>query len=387
MATTIPDRVQKSLDDSGKKQSQLAREIGLDPTKLSKALSGTRAFSTGELAAISDALTVDIYWLINGEASSFSPRLAYRHTFNGETREHEAPSDELAEQMERITLAYQQARLEPDARLDAFRAAVGTDAFHAENLPTEHRQLRKAARRTHRLWRDWLTSGKDPVADTSAFLAEHFGIDLIVADVAGAQRVNAQSLQVAGANVIVVERSGSWYSALFAIFHELAHFVTGALAWKGQGTDEDVAEFEKLANGFAGDVLLSRAELLSTPVAHLPEPELAEFLWERAISLITLRHRCASNHVEPPARALRQGDITLHWREAHGDARSRVWSAPSYPTRLVDRHQQLARSGDVPPDVLAWMLEVPVEELEVRHSPVTLSSDTHSLLEELGIPT
>lgn len=386
MSTTISDRVQQSLRASGMLKSQLAAAIGLDPTKLSKSLGETRAFSTGELAAISDALRVDIYWLINGAPSPLSPRLAYRHSFNGETGEHEPPSDALAEQMERVTLAYQQARLAPDAHLEAFRKDVGTDVFDAENLPTDFHQLRKAAQRTHRLWRSWLAEGRDPVVDASSFLEEHFGVDLVVADVAGAQRVNGQSLQVAGANVIVVERSGSWYSTLFAIFHELAHFITGALAWRGQRGVEDVAQFEKLANGFAGDVLLSRDELRVAQVASLPLADLAEFLWEHGIGLSTLRNRCASTHIEAPGSDLRQGDITLHWRSLHGDARARVWSAPSYPARLIAQHEMLAISGDVPPGLLAWMLDVPTEELEVRHSPVALAPETHSLLEELGIP-
>ncbi|MGO2584300.1 MAG: ImmA/IrrE family metallo-endopeptidase [Brachybacterium tyrofermentans] len=387
MNTTIAQRVFQRLGSSSLSQKALGDLIGLDATKMSKARNGSRAFSTGELAAISDALKVDIYWLINGEPSDLSPRYAYRHTFDEYAGAHSKPCDALEQQIERTVLAYTQAGLERDDRLEQFRALVGGDRFNLGNLPTGFQDVRPAARAVQMKWKEWLSRGKDPVRDIESFLWEHFGVELVVADVAGQHRVNTQVVQVAGASVIVVERSGTWYSTLFGIFHELAHLIFGALGWRGEGADSDDSAFEPFANGFAGDVLLSRDDLTSTPrIAEMPLEELADFLWAHAVGLETARIRCAINRVDGPSADIAQGDITLQWRDAHGDERMNIWGAPSYPRRLVDRHEELVRSGDAGPDVLAWMLGVPAEELVVKREPTPLDEDTRALLEQLGIP-
>lgn len=385
MGTTIAHRVLQRLGSSSLSQKDLAERIGLNPTKLSKSLREHRAFSTGELAAISDALKVDIYWLINGEPSDLSPRYAYRHTFDGETGTHARPSDALQQQIEHIVLAYNQAGLDRDERLEQFRSLVGADRYSLGNPPAEFHDLRPATRAVQAKWQVWLRQGNDPVRDIVSFLWENFGVDLVVADVAGQHRVNTQVAQVAGANVIVVERSGTWYSTLFGIFHELAHLVFGALAWRGEEADSDDSGFERFANGFAGDVLLSREDLVAPPrLADMPLEELADFLWKHAVGLETARVRCATNRVDGPAH-FTQGDITLQWRVAHGDERMNTWGAPSYPRRLIDRHEELVRSGDAGPDILAWMLGVPAEELIVQREPTPLDEDTRALLEQLGI--
>lgn len=387
MSTTTYERVLRRLVDSGLSQSTLGERIGLDASKLSKSLHGTRAFSTGELAAISDVLAIDLYWLINGEPGALSPRYAYRHTFDGESGIHARPSDALHEQIENIVLAYNQAGLDQDDRLDRFREDIGVDTYSMSNLPTSFDAVRPAMLAVQRVWQGWLRQGKDPVRGIETFLREHFGVDLVVADVAGQHRVNTQVIQAAGARAIVVERSGNWYSTLFGIFHELAHLVFGALAWKGEASEGDDSRFEMFANGFAGDVLLSRGDVIAAPgIAELGLEQLADFLWDHAVGLETARVRCESNRVAGPAAHITQGDITLQWRDIHDGERVNVWNAPSYPERLVDRHEQLVRAGDIPPDALAWMLGVPPEELVVQQEASPVEEDTRALLEQLGIP-
>lgn len=387
MTDPIAQRVSQRLQSSGLTHQSLADEIGLDKSKLSKSLNGTRAFSSGDLAAISDALEVDIYWLIGGQPSSFSPRYAYRHTFNGDTGGHERPNGPLAGEIEKIILAYQQARLDADHRLARFRASIGTDRYNSAHLPTNYPMVAPASTAVRKLWQAWIDGGNEPVRDIEKFLREHFGIDLVVADVAGDHRANAQAVVVAGSPIIVVERSGTWYSTLFGIFHELAHLVFGAVSWRGESDEDGEAAFEKFANGFAGDILLSRADLRGgSSLPSMSLADLAEFLWDHAIGLGTARIRCRQNRVDEPAAEITQGSITLRWRHVHGDVRASAWAAPSYPSRLIDRHEELVRTGDVPPDTLAWMLQVPVEDLVVKHEPPPLDEDTKGLLDQLGIP-
>ena len=64
---SIPDRVRDLISESGLTQHDFAVRIGLDDSKLSKALSGSRRFSSLDLARIADLCTVTVDWLITGD--------------------------------------------------------------------------------------------------------------------------------------------------------------------------------------------------------------------------------------------------------------------------------------------------------------------------------
>lgn len=59
-------RVRSSIQESGLAQREVARYIGLDETKLSKALKGTRRFRPDELTQLADAAGVTVNWLLSG---------------------------------------------------------------------------------------------------------------------------------------------------------------------------------------------------------------------------------------------------------------------------------------------------------------------------------
>ncbi|WP_245580278.1 TetR/AcrR family transcriptional regulator [Arthrobacter castelli] len=59
-------RVKLSIRNSGLAQREVARSIGLDETKLSKALKGTRRFRPDELTLLADAAGVTVNWLLSG---------------------------------------------------------------------------------------------------------------------------------------------------------------------------------------------------------------------------------------------------------------------------------------------------------------------------------
>ena len=63
----IPDRVLSLIEASGLSRRAFAHEIGLDDSKLSKSLSGTRRFSSLDLARIADRWNVTVDWLVTGE--------------------------------------------------------------------------------------------------------------------------------------------------------------------------------------------------------------------------------------------------------------------------------------------------------------------------------
>ena len=59
-------RVRTAIRDSGLAQRDVARHIGIDETKLSKALRGTRRFRPDELTQLAAAAGVTVNWLLSG---------------------------------------------------------------------------------------------------------------------------------------------------------------------------------------------------------------------------------------------------------------------------------------------------------------------------------
>ncbi|WP_104177505.1 TetR/AcrR family transcriptional regulator [Cryobacterium sp. Y50] len=59
-------RVRTAIHDSGLAQRDVARHIGIDETKLSKALKGTRRFRPDELTQLATAAGVTVNWLLSG---------------------------------------------------------------------------------------------------------------------------------------------------------------------------------------------------------------------------------------------------------------------------------------------------------------------------------
>ncbi|MFE6160955.1 TetR/AcrR family transcriptional regulator [Streptomyces sp. NPDC056486] len=60
----VADRVRKVIADAGATQREFARRVVMDPSKLSRSLSGTRRFTAAELARIADTGGVDAGWLL-----------------------------------------------------------------------------------------------------------------------------------------------------------------------------------------------------------------------------------------------------------------------------------------------------------------------------------
>jgi Zn-dependent peptidase ImmA (M78 family)/transcriptional regulator with XRE-family HTH domain len=79
----IPDRVLSLIKGSGLSRGAFAQEIGLDDSKLSKSLSGTRRFSSLDLARIADRYDVTVDWLVTGEEQ---PLAVAARTTSGEAR-------------------------------------------------------------------------------------------------------------------------------------------------------------------------------------------------------------------------------------------------------------------------------------------------------------
>jgi Zn-dependent peptidase ImmA (M78 family)/transcriptional regulator with XRE-family HTH domain len=74
----ISERVLRLIEASGLSRGDFARRIGLDDSKLSKSLGGTRRFSSLDLSRIADQYDVTVDWLVTGEEPALA--LAARTT-------------------------------------------------------------------------------------------------------------------------------------------------------------------------------------------------------------------------------------------------------------------------------------------------------------------
>lgn len=100
-ADATRSRVRTSLANSGLAQREFARRIGLDETKLSKALNGTRRFAPAELVQIANTAGVTVNWLISGSdyavGPAATPAAEVLPTRHRENREQAARRREIIE--------------------------------------------------------------------------------------------------------------------------------------------------------------------------------------------------------------------------------------------------------------------------------------------------
>jgi len=89
--TGVTERVRASIRNSGMAQREIAQFMGLDETKLSKALNGARRFHPEELTSLADVTGVTVNWLLSGSDETRGPSvppppmaLPTRHTENKE---------------------------------------------------------------------------------------------------------------------------------------------------------------------------------------------------------------------------------------------------------------------------------------------------------------
>jgi transcriptional regulator with XRE-family HTH domain len=70
----VLERITTALSDSGKTQTELAHETGLEKTALSKALAGKRRLNLFETAAIADVLGLTLDELVADDQPVFAMR-------------------------------------------------------------------------------------------------------------------------------------------------------------------------------------------------------------------------------------------------------------------------------------------------------------------------
>lgn len=221
-----------------------AEQIGLDESKLSKSLSGTRRFSSLDLARISDLGHVSVDWLITGEESELA--MAARTT-SGNAKSA-------------ITVARQYCTMREDIAVLGYPQPWRpvSSAPGGGYVEQGRRLADSASRRLAELG----FSAK--VGDLPAAVEVAFGIDVAVTELADG--FDGLATSSPAAKLIVLGTTTVPARQRFTLAHELAHLLVADD--QGVHLDQDVYSraqakdpSEMRANAFASAVLMPESEL------------------------------------------------------------------------------------------------------------------------------
>lgn len=359
---SISDRIRARLEQLNLKQEDLVERVNksgvlsFDKTKLSKSLSGKRNFTSSEIAVIADFLSLDAYYLITGEHADYEPKIAARHNFKDQ--EHSVDWEALNRQIRNVADAYTQVNLEGNGVLENVRRALRAPSGNQVDYVTG----RKLAVEMRKLW--VASDCSDIVLDLPQFLENHMGIDLVVVDGVETNRAQANSFQVAGNSVIVVVQTGSWYSAVFATIHEVAHLLFDDHFQHDITLEPNRGDSEAYANGFAADFLLPFDTFTDFQSPTLKNVALAA--WHAGVGAKTISNRSASTN-KPLTLTFSQLELDAEFELQFGfdavNERRAAWRSARFPERLIQAHRNAVTGGETTPGYLAWMLGVPEEEL------------------------
>lgn len=246
MATTA-DRVRDLIMASGLSQHAFAVEIGLDDSKLSKSLGGTRRFSSFDLARIAQCCTVTVDWLITGQ----EPALAVAARTTGGSA-----GAALAEARRLATMRTDLAELGYPQTWSLPAVNAGSGSWSAQGS-----RLAEAA----------LTHVGGEVTDLVAAIETAFGIDVAIT----ALGVGFDGLATSSDTVKLIVLATTTVPARqrFTLAHELGHLLAGDD--QGVHLDEDVFDraqmrnpSEMRANAFAAALLMPTARLRTAVGDH-----------------------------------------------------------------------------------------------------------------------
>ena len=364
MATTsIGDRVRASIPTQ-LSQRRLAPEVGMTHDALSRAINGQRHFSAIELAKLAELLDVDTHWLITGDQDPFKVRLAARHPWGQSSAEQEESDGAII------------ARV-----LDAYRAAYaqgGRMPTSMNPLPTDPTQLRRL------LW----TAGQDAgVRDLAEQVENVLGVD-IVRD-PGLQ--TDYSFRIGDHAVVLLKSTVYWFRANWSIAHELGHLALGHHV-HGRTTPADEAP----ADAFAGEFLLPEDMVSDADWGTMTAEQLALWLWNAGVSTVALGRRLSALGISPSDEvrvALKDStpklmrtyvDLISANVQTSGDSiweRENATTGRQFPERLVVALTDRVEAGQADPYLLAWVREVPVDDLSWPEPDLEAASPDHIDLE------
>lgn len=320
--SSTSDRVRGLIQASGLTQREFAARIGLDESKMSKALSGGRRFSSLDLARIADLCQVTVDWLITGE----EPALAFAARMTGGSA-----GAAIREARRLSTLRSDIAELGFTQPWRSVTAALrGTDVAQGQALAAA--ALAQAG-------------DVDMRDDLAGVVEAVFGADVAVAEI-GAD-FDGLATSSGEVKLILVATSHLPARQRFTIAHELGHLLAGDD--QGVHLDRDIFDrtqarepSERRANAFAAAFLM-------------PEDDVRQAVGSSGLTEAGFAELACRLVVTPSALAIRLKGLRLV-DAGTGDRFARMTAVDA--ARIAEQGAELARrtteSGRVrPPGLLA----------------------------------
>ncbi|MDR7161389.1 XRE family transcriptional regulator [Arthrobacter sp. BE255] len=350
-------RALQRIESLQMKHADVATAINMTPDALSRSLRGQRNFKLVEMAALADHLNTSIHWLVTGERDPYEVKLSARHQWDPGSRADHPHDWKTAKRVGNdVAGIYHQADVGP----------AGNPTTVGEGCtPNDAAQ-----------WaREYLVAG----LPAGAVLADHladviervFGIDVFVIDYD--KEFDAYSAEANGAKFIVQKTTGAWWRAVFNVAHEFGHILHSDLAYSDE--ERMVRADEWWANNFAAELLLPETDMQAFDWAKGSVKDLGEFVVNHRVSTAAMANRVKSLGITPSATLseallwktprLLQAVHSPFWVAPLEDA----YRSPRFPIRIIQAHQVAVAEGRANGQTLAWMLGVPVEDVDPAWSP------------------
>lgn len=336
--------------------------IELEPSKLSKALAGTRRFTPLELALIAEQGQTSTDWLLNGPQER--PSLA--------ARAHDESTSEATQQVCR--------RAE---ELDEVYDTLAAAGFAREAPPLPHvrpggRMIDHGAALAAQALELVAASGarSDAVDDLPDVVEQVFGVDVGIEGLPG---FDGLAWCRNGFRLLLISNAGSWTRQRFTVAHELGHIIAGDA--QDLQVDLDVmvpsaghGQTEMRANTFAAAFLMP-ADTITARWRGVDEGLFAQLVGELRVSPSALAWRLLNLGLISSSERARLGSVAL-WECAERGGWLDTYRVLTRNQSEVRRPGLLSRDvlrafedGAVSARVAARVLDIPPETLLPNSPP------------------
>ena len=363
---TLAARVRQAIVASGMSQQALAEHIGMDPTALSKVLTGKRGLSSLELALIADATAVRVDELLDPGRHA-GPHVAAR------TQRDKSPAVDEALR-----------RVDDFLEIDALLCDLGLSApVSSLPVPVTDGTYRGQAIELARSVRELAGIGDGYIEELASFCEDRLGVDVAVESLPPG--LDGLSVSRGNYRLALVSSAIPATRQRYTLAHEIGHLAADDT--QDVMIDEDLfgdTEQEKRANVFASSFLMPESSLRrAMGTAGLVEASIGDMLANYKVSLDALAWQLFSVRLVDKAGrervrqlssrklSLLAGHAAEYQRQLQDHGQRRL------PSGLLRRAIEAYNKGGIGVRVLARLAEIPPEMLleQLSAPPVSDSDD------------
>jgi Zn-dependent peptidase ImmA (M78 family)/transcriptional regulator with XRE-family HTH domain len=352
------DRIRQAMHSAGWNQHDLGERIGLDDTKMSKAMTGKRRFSSLEVALIAQACKQSVDWLLNGTPQRMW-RVAARSSLDQNT------SDRVGEQ----AISHYAERWDALHKLQLTPAVPSLpDRSPSKRWVTQANELAEWA--TQMLA---ATMGRD-LHSLVSVVEERLGINVAIAGLPVG--LDGLSYQDGDFRMIVLARTDVYARQRYTLGHEIGHVLWGdanecVLAENiSRKAPQDESHQEERANAFAAAFLMPRPEIETVMGERSPDAAFADLVWHFQVSPEPMAWRLKNTgHIDKDeaerlaTRSVRSIAMSLGKTADHVQLADRSRNERK-PWRLVSAHMDAYDRGLMTLRPIADLLGQTLEEAE-----------------------